>query len=155
MNEIVEKSSKGHKVGSAGAALAILAFFMPWMLVSCGADSIKVNGWKLAAGATVGQGFYAQHMEGRPILYLVLFAAIGVIALAYFAYKRGSLTPTLDGYGLIGLGVLPLLIMFISFSGVKDQAAQQGVYIDYQFGLWAVVLGYIVTTIGGVLNLRE
>lgn len=154
-NEMIEKSSKGHKVGSSGATLAILCFFMPWILASCGGQTVQVNGWELAAGTTIGQGFYAQQMEGRPILFLVLLAAFGVFYLAYSAYKRGTLTPNMDGYGLIGLGALPLLILLISFSGVKDQAAQQGIYVEFQFGVWGVVLGYIAAIAGGVLNLRE
>ncbi len=155
MNEIIEKSSKGHKVGSSGAALAILCFFLPWMMVSCGGQITEVNGWDLASGTVVGSGFAAQQIEGQPILYLVLLAAFGVLALAYFAFKRGSLTPVMDGYGLIALGAVPLLILFFQFSGVKDQAAQQGVYIEYQFGLWGIVIGYIAAIAGGVLNLRE
>jgi len=155
MNEIIEKSSKGHKVGSSGAALAILCFFLPWMMVSCGGQTTEVNGWDLASGTVVGSGFAAQQIEGQPILFLVLLAAFGVLALAYFAFKRGSLTPVMDGYGLIALGAVPLLILFFQFSGVKDQAAQQGVYIEYQFGLWGIVIGYIAAIAGGVLNLRE
>ena len=150
MNEMIQKSSKGHKVGSSGAALAILCFFMPWILVSCGGQTTKVNGWDLASGTVIGSGFSAQQIEGKPILFLVLLAA-----LAYFAFKRGSLTPVMDGYGLIALGAVPLLILFISFSGAKDQAAQQGVYLEYQIGLWGVVIGYIAAIAGGVLNLRE
>lgn len=155
MNEMIQKSSKGHKVGSSGAAIAILCFFMPWLLVSCGNETTKLNGWDLASGTVVGNGFYAQQVEGKPILFLVILAAFGVLALAYFAFKRGVLTPIMDGYGLIALGAVPLLILFIQFSGIKDQAAQQGVYIQYQFGLWGVVIGYIVAIAGGVLNLRE
>jgi hypothetical protein len=155
MNDIVEKSSKGHKVGSSGAALAILCFFMPWLLVSCGNETSRVNGWNLASGTVIGSGFTAQQIEGKPIFFLVLLAAFGVLALAYFAFKRGSLTPITDGYGLIALGAVPLLIMLIQFSGVKDQAAQQGVLIEYQFGLWGTVVGYIGAIVGGVLNLRE
>lgn len=155
MNEMIEKSSKGHKVGSSGAALVILCFFMPWILVSCGGQTAKVNGWDLASGTVVGSGFAAQQIEGKPILFLVLLAAFGVLYLAYTAFKRGSLTPMMDGYGLIALGAVPLLILFISFSGVKDQAAQQGIYVEFQVGLWGTVLGYIAAVAGGVLNLRE
>jgi len=155
MNEIITKSSKGHKVGSSGAALAILCFFMPWLLVSCSGQSAKLSGWELAAGTTVGSGFAAQQIPGKPVLFLVLLSAFGVIALAYFAYKRVSLTPILDGYGLIGLGAFALLIMFISFSGAKEQGAQQGIYVDFEFGLWGAVIGYLAAIVGGVLNLRE
>ena len=154
MNEIIGKSSKGHKVGSAGAVLAILCFFMPWMLASCGGQVEKLSGWQLAAGTTIGQGYYPQKMDGRPILFLVLLAAIGVIVLAYLAYKRGTLQ-TIDGYGLIGLGALPLVILLASFSGVKEQSAQQGVLVEYQFGLWGVVLANLAVIVGGVLNLGE
>jgi len=155
MNETIQKISKGYKVGSSGAALAILCFFMPWILVSCGGQSAKVSGWDLASGTVVGSGFAAQQIEGKPIVFLVLLAAIGVLALAYFAFKRGSLTPAMDGYGLIVLSAVPLLILFIQFSSAKDQAAQQGIYIEYEIGLWGVVIGYIAAIVGGVLNLRE
>ncbi len=155
MNEIITKSSKGHKIGSSGAALAILCFFMPWILVSCGGQSAKLSGWELAAGTTVGGGFSAQQIPGKPILFLVLLAALGVIAFAYFAYKRGALTKIMDGWGLIGLGALAILILFASFSGAKEQGAQQGMYIDFEFGLWGAVIGYLAAIVGGILNLRE
>ena len=155
MNEMIQKSSKGHKVGSSGAALAILCFFMPWILVSCGGQTTKVNGWDLASGTVIGSGFSAQQIEGKPILFLVLLAALGVLAFAYFAFKRRSFTPVIAGYGRIALGAFTLLVLFISFSGAKDQAAQQGVYLEYQIGLWGVVIGYIAAIAGGVLTLRE
>jgi len=147
MNEMIEKSSKGHKVGSSGAALAILCFFLPWILFSCGGQTVKMSGMELASGN--------QQVEGKPILFLVLLAGFGVLYLAYTAYKRGSLAPTPDGYGLIALGALPLLILFIQFSGASDQAAQQGVYVEYQVGLWGVVIGYLAVIFGGYLNLKK
>lgn len=153
MNDVIAKTSKGHKVGSAGAALAIVCFFLPWMLASCGGQTASFNGWQLAAGTTMG-GYYAQQVPGKAVLFLVLLAALAVIALAYLAWRRGHLTQ-IDGYGPIGLGGLALLILLITFSGAKGQAAQQGVDIEYQYGLWGVVIGYIGTIIGGVLNLRE
>lgn len=154
MDDVLEKTSKGHKVGSGGAAVAILCFFLPWVLVSCGDLQVKMSGWQLAAGTTIGEGYFAQQIPGKPILFLVFLAGLGVLALAYLAYKRGMLTP-IDGYGLIGLGALPLLILLAQFSGSKEQAARQGVYFEYQFGLWGVVVGYIAAIVGGVLNLKE
>jgi hypothetical protein len=155
MDEIIGKFSKGHKVGSSGAALAILCFFMPWMLVSCSGQTATLSGWELAAGTSVGGGFYAQQMEGNPILFLAPLAALGVIAIAYLAYKRGTLTPNSDGYAVIVLGALPLLIFLTSFSGVEAKAAQQGAYVEFQFGFWGAVIGYLAVVAGGVLNLRE
>lgn len=154
MNEIVEKTSKGHKIGSSGASLVVLFFFLPWVLVSCGGVQVKLSGWQLAAGYSINYGFGAEKIPGEPVIFLVLLAALGAIALAYFAFQRGHLT-TLDGYGLIGLGALPLLVLFIQFSGMKDQAAQQGIYVEYQIGLWVTILSLIAVIVGGVMNLKE
>lgn len=148
MNDIIGKTSKGHKLGSSGAALAILCFFLPWILVSCGGQQVKLSGWELSAGTSVG----GQPIEGKPILFLVPIAGIAVIALAYLAYKRGMLTG-LDGYGLVGLGALPLIVLLAQFSGTQEQASQQGYTFEYQFGLWGVIIGYIGVIVGGVLNL--
>ena len=154
MDDILKRTSKGYKIGSSGAALAILCFFLPWVLVSCGGQQVKMSGWQLAAGTTIGEGYFAQRIPGKPVLFLVLLAGFGVFALAYLTYKRGTLTP-MDGYGPIGLGVLPLVILLAEFSGSKGQAAQQGVYFEYQFGLWGVVVGYIAVIVGGIFNLKE
>jgi len=149
MNDIVEKTSKGHKLGSLGASLAILCFFLPWILVSCGGQQ-ALSGWELSAGTSIG----GQPIEGKPILFLVLIAGIAIIALAYLAYRRGMLTG-LDGYGLIGLGVLPLIVLLAHYSSAQEQAHQQGYTFESQFGLWGVVVGYIGAIIGGVFNLYE
>ena len=151
---MLSRLSKGYKVASPGAGVAVLCFFLPWILVSCGGQGVTLSGWELAAGTTVGVGFSAQQVPGEPILFLVLLAGLGVLALAYFALQRGYLTK-LDGLGPIGLGALPLLVLFIQFSGTREQAAQQGFVVEYQYGLWGVVLGYIATIVGGVMNMRD
>ncbi|MCL0063226.1 hypothetical protein M1N11_03570, partial [Peptococcaceae bacterium] len=115
---------------------------------------IEMSGWELAAGTTVKKWYFVQEVPGAPILFLVLLAGIAVFLLGYFAYKRGMIKP-LDGYGLIGLGVLPLLILFIYLSRFKEQATQEGLCVEYQFGFFGVVLGYIAVIIGGILNLKK
>ena len=100
------------------------------------------------------KGHFVQEVPGESILFLVLLAGIAVFLLGYFAYKRGMIKP-LDGYGLIGLGVLPLLILFIYLSRFKEQVDQEDLCVEYQFGLWGVVLGYIAVIIGGILNLKK
>lgn len=152
---MLSRLSKGYKVSSSGAGVAVLCFFLPWIRVSCGGQSVAtLSGWELAAGTTVGAGFSAQQVPGEPILFLVLLAGLGVLALAYFSLQRGYLTK-LDGLGPIGLGVLALLVLFIQFSGARERAAQQGFVVEYQYGFWGVVLGYIATIVGGVMNMRD
>ncbi len=153
MDEILTKLSRGYKVGSGGAAVAILCFFLPWVLVSCGGEPVRVSGWELATGTTPGGGYGAQ-ASGDPLLFLVLAAGLGVLALAYRAYERGRATQA-DGYGLIGLGALPLAILLYRFSGLREQAASYGFVVEYQPGFWGVVGGYLVVIVGGILDLVE
>ena len=153
---IVSRSSKGFKVGSSGAALVILCFFLPWILVSCGGQTTRISGWDLATGAEIRSGFMSQPVESQPGLFLVLLAGLGVIALAYFAYKRCRLRKVTDGFGLIVLGAIPLAILLLNFVGAKEAAAKEGIYyIDFQLGLWGTIIGFMIVIVGGVLNLRE
>ncbi|MCL0028429.1 zinc-ribbon domain-containing protein [Peptococcaceae bacterium] len=162
IKNLLKKISKGYKVSSSGAILAIFCFFMPWFLVSCEGQLIaNMSGWELAAGTTVGKGYFVLEVPGEPVLFLVLLAGIAVFLLGYFAYKRGMIKP-LDGYGLIGLGVLPLLILFIYLFKFKEQVIEEGLQLECQFGswglvlgFWGVILGYIAVIIGGILNLKK
>jgi len=147
--------SRGYKVSTPGAGVAAICFFLPWILVSCNRQPVaQLSGWDLAAGTTVGSGFSAQQIPGTPLIFLVFLAALGVFALAYFALQRGYLTK-LDGFGLIGIGALPLLMLFYQFSGSQAEAARQGYRIEFQYGLWGLVLGYIAVIVGGIMNWRE
>lgn len=154
-SSIEARLSKGYKVGGAGASLALLCFFLPWILVSCGSQTTRISGWGLAAGTSIRAGYTTQPIDGSPILFLVLFAAVGAAALAYFAYKRGRLNKIVDGFGLIAIGVAPLLILLLQFEGYDNSNSQMGIIIELQFGLWGTVLGYLAVITGGVLNLRE
>lgn len=147
--------STGHKISASGAILAILFFFMPWVFTSCGGLQIEQSGWDLAAGSMVNMGLSVEKIPGKPVLFLVLVAAFLILVLSYFASRRGMITPLPDGFELIALGTLPLLILFFAFVGMQDEAAQSGVYVEYRFGLWGVVLGYLAAVAGGIINLLE
>lgn len=149
-----DKLLPGHKVGGSGAAVALVAFFLPWILVSCNGQPIaELSGWQLAVGTTVGEGFGAQSIPGRPIFFLVALSAIAVLALTYLAWQRGTLIP-LDGFGLISLGIVPLLILMVQFGDSRSEAAQQGFDLDFQYGLIGVVLGFLAVLTGGIMNMR-
>lgn len=145
--------SKGHKVGGSGAALAILCFFLPWILVSCGGEPVaKLSGWQLAAGTRIMN----ERIPGEGILFLILLSAILVLGVVFMAKQRGQLTK-LDGFGLIGLGALPLLIILIKFSDMGGGLSGGGVGLDIslRLGFWGVIIGFIAVIIGGVINLQD
>lgn len=147
-------NNQGHKVSSSGAITVILFFFMPWVLVSCGAQPIRLSGWQLASGYDVNFGMGVERLPGEPVFYLVLLAAFAVLYLRYLASLRGCLN-RLDSYGLIGLGAFPLFIMYHKMSGLKQEALIQGVYVEHQIGFWLTVLGFIGVVAGGVINYKE
>lgn len=155
ISEIISTMTQGYKFGSSGSLLVLICFFLPWIFASCGGNQqVEFTGWELAAGTTIRSVFGTEPVEGNPILFLILIASLAVLTLAYFAYKRGFLSP-IDGYGLIASGILSLLILVIQFSGLKDEAAQQNVYVEFRYGLWGTVLGYLAVIIGGFLNRKE
>jgi len=149
------KLSNGHRLASPAAVFAILFFFMPWMFASCGTQAIgSFSGWDLASGTTMDTGFGAERMPGNPILFLILLSALVVLGLAYFAWQRGR-TNKLDSFGLIGLGILPLALLYLALSGAREDAASEGILIEFMYGLWGTVISFIVVVIGGALNLRK
>lgn len=153
MRDFLDKSSTGHKTGSSGASLVIVCFFMPWILVSCGAGQpMQFSGWDLAAGTTVNTGFGTEKLPGTPAIFIIIFAALAAIVLAYLAYQRGHIT-SLDRFGLIGLGSVPLITMFSQLSKLSEQATREGFLVENQFGLWGCVLGLILMLAGGVINM--
>lgn len=156
----------GHKVASPAAAIAMVCFFLPWVLVSCANQPIdSFSGWELAAGTTLElMGQKVTDIPGRPLLFLVILAGVGVLALGYLALRRGSVTK-IDGWGLIVLGALPFLALLTLIGGqnAATQALPEGsdmikpdmIKLSTQYGLWGVVLGYIAVMVGGVLNLKD
>lgn len=149
------KLSTGHRVASPAAVLAILFFFMPWVFASCGGQSIgSFSGWELASGTTVDTGIGVERVPGTPILFLILLFALATLGLAYFAWQRG-LPSKLDTFGLILLGLFPLALLIFAFSGAREDAAREGIAIEFKYGLWGTIIGFIGVVIGGVLNLRK
>ena len=149
-----ENLSRGHRIASPAATIAIVCFFFPWILVSCGNQpALSLSGWQLAAGFTLNLGFYAERIPGEGILFVVLIAGLAVLAMTYLALRRRTATK-LESYSLVGLGALPLVVLLLELVGRSD-TIQVGVTVKPQVGLWGLVLGYIAVIIGGVLNLAQ
>lgn len=154
----VERVSTGYKVSASGALAAIMFFFFPWIVTSCGGVRVEQTGWDLAAGSTINYGFGSEAIPGDPVLFIVLIAAFLVFPLLFFAYQRGMLQPLLDGIGLIATGAIPLFVLLLFYLASQSEASDAGLYgiqVEYQFGLFAVILGYIAVIAGGVMNLRS
>ena len=151
------KLSRGHKAALLGAGLVVLSFFLPWTGVSGEGWSSSMSGWELAAGLRVlGETV----VPGKSVLFLVLLANLGVLALAFLTWQRGRVSRLRDGFGVTILAVVSLLVFLTSFWGGEIRFYLQGeahtlYMVDTFLGLWAVLLGHIVVIAGGALNLRR
>jgi hypothetical protein len=141
-------TSTGRKIASSGAALALICFFLPWMAFSCSKEPIvSLSGWELAAGTP-------KNIPGTHSLFLVLFAAIGIFILFFYAKKKVDLAK-IEGFGLVVLGALPLLVIFTKIAEMQSELVKFSISVNYQLGFWGVIIGNIAVIVGGVLKLGE
>lgn len=136
----------GFKLGAPGAVLVILCFFLPWVLVSCGNETPKLqSGWDIGIGAGSTEPGY----HGNPFVFVILLTGLVVGTLAFSAFRRGHLN-VLDGLVPIILGVVCLLFLYLQFGRPGE-----GVKIEYQPGFWGTVVGLLAIATGGVLNFLD
>lgn len=146
----ITRLSSGQKLVIAGAALAVLCFFLPWLSATTGPESVgTLTGWQLMAGSTVlVHNFFIQEevqLSGVASLFLVLLPGLAVFGFAYNAIRRGS-PVKVDSLVFIGLGILPLLVLAWALQGGAGPGG------SIQFGVFGVAIGYGVVIIGGILG---
>ncbi|MFQ5611992.1 MAG: carbohydrate ABC transporter permease [Anaerolineae bacterium] len=145
----------GNVIALAGAALAIIAFFLPWIgFVNNGVLVGTLTGLRIGSSPVVAFSGGREVFRGSPTSYLVPIAGIIVIGLVLLAYRRGKVTER-DGFGVFVAGLLPLLILWAQFSSAQRAAQKEGVDLVFQYGFIGVVLALIGLVIAGGLNIRE
>jgi hypothetical protein len=143
---MLKKLSTGYKIASPGLALALIFFFLPWVMQSCGNEPLQpYTGLQLALGSGEGDGYTGN--------LFVLLSLIAVFVILYFLIqsdRRGTLT-TRDTYGVLGTSVVVLLLLFQQFLTIPGQ----GVNRQVLYGLWGYIVGWLLILIGGVVNLVQ
>jgi hypothetical protein len=157
-------TSTGHEIAIAGACVALICFFLPWVLVSfVGQSFTEFSGWQLASGATLTFYFQSHDVPAMPILFVIPLLAIGAMVVALLARQRAFLGRLPDDLDMIGGGVISLLILFIGFLYSQQQFASNPslqpligslLSFEYRIGLYGVALGNLAIIVGSVLNLR-
>jgi hypothetical protein len=141
-----KKLSTGYKIASPGLLAALVCFFLPWVLQSCGnAPRREYSGWQLAMGS--GE---AGKYTGNFFVFLSLVAIIVLLIFAVQSARRAALKVQ-DTYGVLLTSVLVLLFLFQQFL----TTAPKGVNRELLYGLWGYILGWLLVLIGGVVNLVE
>lgn len=150
---MLSKLTRGNKIVGTAASIAVICFFLPWVLVSCGGQPVaSINGWQLAAGGSVNTGYVSQPIPDSPVLFLVLLAALVALATVYLVYKdqlearRAAVMATISG-------AVALFTLFIRLSGAQSQTSM-GVSVQLEVGFWGTVLAHVGIIVGAVLDLR-
>ncbi len=150
------KITTGRKIGSLGALLAILAFFMPW--VSCG--NLSLSGLDIALS---GQRLSSSGVEGAEsnfLLFLVPGMAIVILIIIYNHLEksakeaRGSTIWQLI-CGAIGGGMAALWLLGIIIQKNDPKMLGLGIWIKIEPGIWATLVGYLGTIVGAWLDRKS
>jgi len=148
-------SIRGHSISFSGALVSLICFFLPWMTVSCGQKVTTLTGIQLALGGTIPTNMEPEKRNGDIFILLALLAAVAAIVVVILAWRRGAASRT-DGYWLLGLGGLALLILAGKFaSNQTDTSGDVDVIVQYHAGFWGAVLGYVLVFVGGVISLLQ
>lgn len=141
---------------------ALVAFFLPWMTVSCsGTELIRASGWDLAIGrpklspalAEMAQGAASAQQAGGGVSVWLILTLAAIIAGLVFAFR-----PVASGAKLVVAssiaGIVLLLIGTRNLSGEAmtkamaargagsnlDTMAAAAIRIDWQIGYWLTLL---------------
>ena len=149
-------------------ALALIAFVLPWMTVSCsGTKILSATGFGMASGHFTSELANAMRKapnpgDGEPNLWLI--AAIAVIAIGLIATllsaRRGALVvlgTSIAGAVLVWAGTMRFSKSYLAAEMAKkgatppnpdlkgmDEAALAMIRIDWHFGFWLALAGLVI-----------
>ena len=151
--------------------VALLAFLLPWMTVSCSEQKlVEATGFGLAFGRVSAMGQAAQASDGASMnlwLILALLAIAGGLALL-FIKGREAAKPVL------GTTVAAIILIFVGTwryskdailaeaarngqNSGADQAALAMIQVNWEIGYWLALLSLIVAAVMAwlVMNGKE
>lgn len=149
---------RGKFISAPAAVLVLLAFFLPWMTVSCSGQPLgQLSGYDLAAGlsptAVSGSGGLASlgGIPGDPLLFVVPIVSLVTVVLAALAFAKKD-WERMSGLGTVAaaaLGMLALLWRWLNYQSQSDLL----VTITYEPGLWLTLAGLLLLAVGGLISI--
>jgi hypothetical protein len=139
----------------AGAGIALVCFFLPWVEFSCGEMRKSMSGAEIggifwvvfgAAALCLLAFYYFRNSDeverARPIVILGSLVALGILIYKYFDFKSGAQD------GLQGLSQLSQMPNFQSSPGEQMNIPDIGFNIKY--GGIGTIVGFVLTLLGGL-----
>ena len=147
--------SSGQILTTMGGIISIISIFLPWFHATSATSSLSVNGLFSASGSGMLLGLVGENsnwgFQGLGVL------ALGIVSIAASLILRDKIRSSAMiacGILIIGGGVVNLWSLrdIGLFSGsIFGEVIQAGV----GYGLYAVVIGGIVTAAGGLIEWRD
>lgn len=138
-------------------AVALLAFLLPWMTVSCQNTTIATaSGFGLAFGQVSAMGQAAGNSDGGSINLWLILAIIAIAGGLFLSIRKGREAAKF----VLGTSVAALVLIFIgtmsySKQAIIDAAADNGqpidqaalalIEVDMQIGYWIALLALVVS----------
>ena len=154
-----EKSSLSYFLTPSGGILALIAFFLPWVKLTCSGQVHNINGFQMAK------------QDG---VYWVVFAAAILILVAFFflrnkwglsKIKKLSIVSCLAGMGILLYkyfdfkSSMDSMQQLMGSSGNWQQSLQQGgtqdLQLAIQFGAYVCLFGFVLAGLGALFMKEE
>ena len=146
------------KFSPAIYVVIVILFFMPFVNLSCGGQTImSISGFQLITGTEVdAKGMFGGEMnssdemgtderkeiESQPLALFAFFAAIIGLIISFFKMRITALSNIVVSVA----GVVFLLLLKVSLDADADLnvSGQNVITLDYQFAYWLSIILFIV-----------
>ena len=146
------------KFSPAIYVVIVILFFMPFVNLSCGGQTImSISGFQLITGTEVdAKGMFGGEMnssdemgtdekkeiESQPLALFAFVAAIIGLIISFFKMRITALSNIVVSVA----GVVFLLLLKVSLDGDADLnvSGQNVITLDYQFAYWCSIILFIV-----------
>ncbi len=141
----------------AGAGIAMICFFLPWVEFSCGELRQNMSGaeiggifWVVFAAAVLIllAYFYFRNSDelakARPVVLLCSLTALAILSYKYLDFKSGAQD------GIAGLNQLSQMAGMQQFeNGQEMQIPEVGIKI--KIGGYGTIVGFVLALVGGFM----
>ncbi|MBW8295893.1 hypothetical protein [Sphingopyxis sp.] len=137
--------------------IALLAFLLPWMTVSCSDQKlVEASGFGLAFGRVTAMGQASQASDGASMNIWLILALLAIAGGLFLLFTKGREAAK----PVLGTSVAALLLIIVGTwryskdtilaeaakndGGAMDQAALAMIQVNWHFGYWLALLALIV-----------
>jgi phosphoglycerol transferase MdoB-like AlkP superfamily enzyme len=141
--------------------IALLAFLLPWMTVSCSNQKlVEASGFGLAFGRVTAMGQASQASDGATLNYWLILALLAIAGGLVLLFIKGREAAKL----VLGTSVAALVLIFVGTyryskdaitaeaakngsNGNMDQAALAMIQVNWEIGYWLALIALIAAAV--------